>query len=143
MAANLCRACLIFHCRLVAQRRPSPGDQSLKDKATKWIWPLKMAKSHKHIRKVSSIYQFHITGLFIHHYPSNTFISLYSYLLTMINIVFYYSLFVLRDWSLISGRAGATKREGGAREVLPLRKGGAEFFLAMLKEGHKTFWGSF
>ena len=29
----------------------------------------------------------------------------------------------IRDWSLITGR-GATKREGGAREVLPLRKGG-------------------
>ena len=27
----------------------------------------------------------------------------------------------LRDWSLITGRGpGATKREGGAREVLPL-----------------------
>ena len=38
---------------------------------------------------------------------------------------------------------GATKREGGAREVLPLRKGGADFFLAMLKGGHKKFWGSF
>ena len=31
---------------------------------------------------------------------------------------------------------GATKREGGgAREVLPLRKGGAEKVLAMLKRG--------
>ena len=31
---------------------------------------------------------------------------------------------MIRDWSLITGR-GATKREGGgAREVLPLRKGG-------------------
>ena len=32
----------------------------------------------------------------------------------------------LRDWSLITGRGGgATKQEGGgAREVLPLRKGG-------------------
>ena len=34
-------------------------------------------------------------------------------------------LFTLRDWSLITGRGGATKREGGgAREVLPLEKGG-------------------
>ena len=33
---------------------------------------------------------------------------------------------------------GATKREGGACEVLPLRKGGgAEKDLAMLKGGHK------
>ena len=38
---------------------------------------------------------------------------------------------------------GATKRERGAREVLPLQKGGAEKVLAMLKGGHKTFWGSF
>ena len=40
---------------------------------------------------------------------------------------------------------GATKREGGGCEVLPLRleKGGAEKVLAMLKGGHKTFWGSF
>ena len=44
---------------------------------------------------------------------------------------------------------GATKREGGrgAREVLPLRKGGAEKVLAMLKGGggggHNKFWGSF
>ena len=35
-------------------------------------------------------------------------------------------LLILRDWSLITGRGGATKREGGAREVLPLQKGGAE-----------------
>ena len=33
---------------------------------------------------------------------------------------------------------------GGAREVLPLRKGGgAEKVLAMLKGGHKKVWGSF
>ena len=32
----------------------------------------------------------------------------------------------------------------GACEVLPLRKGGAEKVLAMLKGGgHKTFWGIF
>ena len=49
----------------------------------------------------------------------------------------------VRDWSLITGRGGATKREGGAREVLPLRKGRAEKVLAMLKGGHKKFWGSF
>ena len=33
--------------------------------------------------------------------------------------------------------------EGPAREVLPLRKGGAQQVLAMLKRGHKKFWGSF
>ena len=32
----------------------------------------------------------------------------------------------IRDWSLITGRGwrGATKWEGGAYEVLPIRKGG-------------------
>ena len=38
----------------------------------------------------------------------------------------------LRDWSLIMGKGGATKWEGGACEVLPLRKGGTEKVLAML-----------
>ena len=34
----------------------------------------------------------------------------------------------VRDWSLITGRGGgATKREGRAREVLPLQKGGGKF----------------
>ena len=51
--------------------------------------------------------------------------------------------FIVREWSLITGRGGATKREGGAREVLPLRKGGAEKVLAILKGGHKKFWGRF
>ena len=32
---------------------------------------------------------------------------------------------------------------GEACEVLPLRKGGAEKVLAMLKGDHKKFWGSF
>ena len=50
---------------------------------------------------------------------------------------------ILRDWSLITGRGGATKREGGAHEVLPLRKRGAQKVLGMLKGGHKKFWGSF
>ena len=45
----------------------------------------------------------------------------------------------VRDWSLITGEGGATKREGGACEVLPLRKGGAEKVLAMLKGGTKSF----
>ena len=50
---------------------------------------------------------------------------------------------VIREWSLIMGRGGATKREGGANEVLPLRKWGAEKVLAILKGGHKKFWGRF
>ena len=48
----------------------------------------------------------------------------------------------LRDWSLITGRGGY-KTGGGAREVLPLRKGLAEKVLAMLKGGHNKFWGHF
>ena len=47
-----------------------------------------------------------------------------------------------RDWSLITGRGGY-KTGGGAREVFPYEKGGAEKVLAMLKGGHKKFWGSF
>ena len=35
----------------------------------------------------------------------------------------YCQYFCIRDWSLITGRGGY-KREGGAREVLPLPKGG-------------------
>ena len=40
---------------------------------------------------------------------------------------------------------GATKCERGVREILPLRKGGVEKVLAILKGGggHKQFWGSF
>ena len=49
----------------------------------------------------------------------------------------------LRDWSLITGRGGYKTGGGVAREVLPLRKGGAETVLAMLKGGHNKFWGSF
>ena len=42
------------------------------------------------------------------------------------------------------GRGGGYKMGGGgACEVLPLRKGRAEKVLAMLKGGHKQFWGSF
>ena len=51
--------------------------------------------------------------------------------------------YLLGDWSLITGRGGATKQEGRACEVLPLQKGGVEKVLAMLKGGHKMFWGSF
>ena len=32
---------------------------------------------------------------------------------------------------------------GGAHEVLPLQKGGAEQVLAMVKGWHNKFWGSF
>ena len=32
--------------------------------------------------------------------------------------------FVVRDWSLITGRGGLQNGRGGARQVLPLRKGG-------------------
>ena len=54
-------------------------------------------------------------------------------------------VYLIRDWSLITGRGGGYKTGGGggAHEVLPLRKGGAEKVLAMLKGGHKKFWGSF
>ena len=45
---------------------------------------------------------------------------------------------VLRDRSLITGR-GATKQEGEACEVLPLRKEGSEKVLATLKGGIKSF----
>ena len=50
---------------------------------------------------------------------------------------------MVRDWSLIKGRGGGYKTGGGAREVLPLQKEGAEKVLATLKGGHKKFWGSF
>ena len=39
------------------------------------------------------------------------------------------------------GEGGATKREGGAREVLPLQKGGAEKVLAILKGGAQKVLG--
>ena len=49
----------------------------------------------------------------------------------------------LREWSLITGRGGATKMEGGGQvKCSPLKKGGGGI-LAMLKGGHKRFWGSF
>ena len=52
----------------------------------------------------------------------------------------------VRDWSVITGRGGATKREGGGGHVkfYPYKKGGgAGKVLAMLKGGHKKFWGRF
>ena len=39
------------------------------------------------------------------------------------------------------GEGGATKREGGAHEVLSLRKGGAEKVLAILKGGAQKVLG--
>ena len=45
----------------------------------------------------------------------------------------------IRDWSLIMGRGWLQNGRGGAREVLPLRKGGVEKVVAMLKWGTKSF----
>ena len=51
---------------------------------------------------------------------------------------------ILRGWSLITGRGGATKREGGHVKFYPYEKGGAENVLVMLKGGGaQQFWGSF
>ena len=41
------------------------------------------------------------------------------------------------------GGGGYKTGGGGAREVLPLRKGGTEKVLAILKGGHKKLWGRF
>ena len=41
------------------------------------------------------------------------------------------------------GEGGYKTGGGGACEVLPLQKGGAEKVLAILEEGHKKFWGRF
>ena len=46
------------------------------------------------------------------------------------------------DWSLITGRGGATKREGRHVKFYPYEKGVKEKVLAMLKGGHKKFLGS-
>ena len=45
---------------------------------------------------------------------------------------------IIRDWSLITGRGGATKQEGGACEVLPLRKGGGGKSLSHAEGGAQT-----
>ena len=48
-----------------------------------------------------------------------------------------------RDWSLITGRGGATKWEGGGHvKFYPYEKGVGKV-LAILKGGHNKFWGSF
>ena len=39
-----------------------------------------------------------------------------------------HSVKVLRDWSLITGRRGATKREGGHVKFYPYEKGGRKKF---------------
>ena len=44
-------------------------------------------------------------------------------------------LVTLRDWSLITGRGGATKREGGTGSFTPMKRHGAEKVLAILKGG--------
>ena len=51
----------------------------------------------------------------------------------------------IRDWSLITWRAGGLQNGRGQCEVLPLRKGGggAEKVVAMLMGVHKKFWDSF
>ena len=43
----------------------------------------------------------------------------------------------------IYGEGGYKTGGGGACEVFPLRKGRLTKVLAMLKGGHKKFWGSF
>ena len=50
-----------------------------------------------------------------------------------------------RDWSLITGRGGYKTGGGGAREVLPLQKGGGgkSFSHTEGGGGHKKCWGSF
>ena len=50
---------------------------------------------------------------------------------------------VLRDWSLITGRGGYKTGGGWHVKFYPYEKGGAENVLAILKGGHKRFWGSF
>ena len=60
---------------------------------------------------------------------------------TYIYIYIYISAWVwVRDWSLITGRGGGYKTEGGGHvKFYPYEKGGAEKVLAMLKGGHKKF----
>ena len=50
-----------------------------------------------------------------------------------------WTTYQVRDWSLFTGRGGLQNGRGRACEVLPLRKGGAEKVLAMLKGGHIKF----
>ena len=53
-----------------------------------------------------------------------------------------YTLWHFGDWSLITGRGGATKRQGGASKFLPLqkRRGGEEKTFSRAEVGgHKMF----
>ena len=50
---------------------------------------------------------------------------------------------MVRDWSLITGVGGLQNGRGGHVKFYPYTKGGAEKVLAMLKGGHKKFWGRF
>ena len=51
-------------------------------------------------------------------------------------------LVFLRDWSLITGRGGATKQEGGGHvKFYPYEKGGVEKLLAILKGGGTKSFG--
>ena len=58
-----------------------------------------------------------------------------------------YWFFLLRDWSVITGRGGYKTEGGGEGQVRFYpneRGGGADIVLAMLKGGgHKKFWVSF
>ena len=49
----------------------------------------------------------------------------------------------IRDWSLITGRGGLQNGRGGHVKFYPYEKGGAEKVVAILKGGHKKFWGRF
>ena len=50
---------------------------------------------------------------------------------------------LVTDYGERGGGALQNGRGGGACEVLPLRKWGVKFFLAMLKRGHKRLWARF
>ena len=43
--ADLYQACLIFHWRPIARQRPAPSDQSLGNRGTKWVWPLRVTRN--------------------------------------------------------------------------------------------------
>ena len=50
----------------------------------------------------------------------------------------------LRDRSLITGRGGPTKREGGGmRSFTPTKRGGGGKSFSHAEGGHNKFWGSF
>ena len=47
------------------------------------------------------------------------------------------------NYGELGGGGGGTKREGGQVKFYPYEKGGGGEVLAMLKWGHKHFWGNF